>query len=136
MSFIDFLEMKGTKIDKPFERELKIIMSPDTDKTIKGFSLLVSILEPEGGCTDFHSHEDRGELMIFMTGYGKAWLAGKEYELKPGVAIYAPPGVEHKTLNTGKEPLQIACVFVPAISTDYILKNIEDAKIAQDNNHG
>ncbi|HEY5502454.1 MAG TPA: cupin domain-containing protein, partial [Candidatus Anoxymicrobiaceae bacterium] len=53
-------------------------------------------------------------------GTGKAWLAGEECELKPGVAIYAPPGVEHRTLNTGTEPLEIVCVFVPPAPADYI----------------
>lgn len=130
MPFIDFSQIQAEKVDKPFERELKIIMSPDTHKDVQGFSFLISTLAPDGGCTDFHSHADAGELMIFISGYGKAWLDGEEYELKPGVAMYAPPGVEHKTLNTGKEPLQIACIFVPAISTHYILQNIKAAKEA------
>ena len=49
-----------------------------------------------------------------------------------GVALYAPPGMVHKTLNTGKDPLRIACVFIPAISTEYITANISAAKKAAD----
>lgn len=128
MAFVDFSTIAGTDIREPFARVLKIIMSPDTHDTVKDFSLIISTLKPNGGCTDDHAHADQGELMIFMTGRGKAWLDGVEYELKPGVAMYAPPGVPHKTLNTGDDPLEIACVFVPAISTDYILENIRAAE--------
>jgi len=127
MPYIDFSKITGEKVSKPFARELKVIMSPDTHRDVKDFSLILSTLEPDGGCTDVHAHENEGELMIFMSGTGKAWLDGVEYELKPGVAIYAPPGVGHKTLNTGKTPLAIACVFVPGVSTDYILENIRAA---------
>jgi len=128
MPFIDFSKINGSKIDKPFEREIKFLLSPEIDPSVKDFTFLLSTLAPNGGCTDYHTHTDAGELMIFMSGTGKAWLDGVEHDLKPGVAIYAPPGVLHKTMNTGSEPLQIACVFVPAISTDYIRQNIEDAQ--------
>ncbi len=128
MPFVDFSAIIGSKIDKPFEREIKFLLSPDMDPSVKDFTFLLSTLAPHGGCTDFHAHTGAGELMIFMSGKGKAWLDGVEHDLKPGVAIYAPPGVEHKTMNTGPEPLQIACVFVPAISTDYIRQNMEAAQ--------
>jgi len=133
MLFTDFDTIEGALIGKPFERELKIIMSPQTDAHIKNFTLILSTLAPDGGCTDIHSHDEGGELMIFMSGQGKAWLEGKEYELKSGVALYAPPGMVHKTLNTGENPLVIACVFIPAVSTEYITANISAAKKAADN---
>jgi mannose-6-phosphate isomerase-like protein (cupin superfamily) len=131
MIYKDFSAMSGMKVEKPFERELKVILSPETDEEVKDFTFIISTLAPHGGCTDFHGHDDAGELMIFMSGTGKAWVGDTEYELKPGVAIYAPAGVQHKTLNTGSVPLEIACVFTPAISTSYVLKNMQAAKKAQ-----
>lgn len=127
MPYVDSSQVRGAKVPKPFERELKVIMSPETHPDVKDFTLLFSTLAPEGGCTDFHTHDKQGELMVFVSGKGRAWLAGVEHELKPGVAIYAPPGVEHKTMNTGKEPLQIVCVFVPPADGDYIRKNLKAA---------
>jgi mannose-6-phosphate isomerase-like protein (cupin superfamily) len=128
MPFVDFSAIRGERVPKPFARELKIALSPDMHADVSGFSLIVSTLDPEGGCTDTHAHETSGELMICMTGAGKAWLAGTEHELKPGVAFYAPPGVPHRTLNSGSEPLTLACVFVPAVPDDYIRKSIEAAR--------
>jgi mannose-6-phosphate isomerase-like protein (cupin superfamily) len=127
MPYADYETFPAGKVDKPFERELKLIMSPDMDPDVQGFTLIVATLAPNGGCTDLHTHETSGELMIFTSGTGKAWLDGVEHELKPGVAMYAPPGVPHRTMNTGEEPLTISCVFVPAIDTDYVRKNIEAA---------
>ena len=128
MPYVVFNDFPAGIVGKPFERELKVIFSPDINPEVKGFTFLVSTLAPNGGCTDIHMHDDSGELMIFMSGKGKAWLKGIEYELKPCVAIYAPPCVPHKTMNTGDEPLMIACVFVPSISTEYIRQNIEAAQ--------
>ncbi|HOX27662.1 MAG TPA: cupin domain-containing protein [bacterium] len=127
MAFVEIDKTPGSKVPKPFERELKVLLAPETHSDVEGFTLLYSTLAPNGGCTDFHSHETSGELMIFVSGTGRAWLGGEEFALRPGVAMYAPPGVEHKTMNTGDEPLQIACVFVPPASSDYILKNVSAA---------
>ena len=130
MPFVDATSLPSAKIGKPFERELKVVMSPQTHDEVRGFTMMMSILAPRGGCTDFHTHESSGELMIFMKGTGKAWLDGVEHELKPGVVIFAPPGVNHKTLNTGSESLEIACVFVPAVDTNYIAESIRAAQKA------
>jgi mannose-6-phosphate isomerase-like protein (cupin superfamily) len=120
MPYVDASEIAEAHVQAPCERALKLVMDPGTHPDVEGFTLIFSALAPEGGCTDFHVHEGSGELMVFTQGTGKAWLAGEEYELKPGVAIYAPPGVEHKTLNTGAEPLEIVCVFMPPAPADYI----------------
>lgn len=120
MPYVDGGAVAGRHVPEPFERTLKVIMSPETHAEVKDFTLLFSTLAPGGGCTDFHSHDSSGELMVFVSGHGKAWLAGVEHELSPGVAVYAPPGIEHRTLNTGEEPLEIVCVFMPPAPADYI----------------
>lgn len=71
--------------------------------------------------------------MIFLSGSGKAWCENTEYEIKPKTALYARIGVMHKTLNKGSEPLQITCIFIPAISTDYIRKSQEESDKARGN---
>lgn len=129
--YIDYSNAEGVNVAYPFERELKVILSPDTNTDIKDFTFILSTLAPNGGCTDFHLHESSGELMIFLSGSGKAWFEGKEYDIKPGTALYAPAGTIHKTLNTGNEPLAIACVFIPAISTEYIQQSKEASQKAR-----
>ncbi len=135
MPYVDFSKIDAAKVGKPFERELKILLSPENDPAVKDFTLILSTLAPNGGCTDSHSH-DGGELMMFISGEGKAWLDGEEYRLKPGVAIYAPPGVAHRTLNTGGEPLQILCVFIPAVSNAYVLSSIDAARKKMESGNG
>ena len=114
MPYVDAADVEESRVAPPFERVLKMVMEDQE------FTLIYSELAPRGGGTDFHVHESSGELMVFIGGTGKAWLAGEEHQISPGDAMYAPRGVEHKTLNTGTEPLKIVCVFVPPVSADYI----------------
>ncbi len=72
--FVAFDTAAGTAIPKPFERELKVLLSPDRHPEIKGFTFVLSTLAPNGGCTDFHCHPESGELMIFLSGTGTAWF--------------------------------------------------------------
>jgi len=125
MPYVDGSEVAGVAVPEPFARTLKVLMSPETHSDVEGFTLILSALAPGGGCTDMHAHESSGELMVFVAGTGRAWLDGVERELRPGVAIYAPPGVEHRTMNTGEEPLEIVCVFMPPAPADYIKEMIE-----------
>ena len=127
MPYVDASDLPAAKVPKPFERELKVVMSPETHTDVEGFTLLFSTLAPGGGSTDYHAHDGSGELMVVASGRGRGWLAGEEHELKPGAAMYAPPGVEHRTLNTGDEPLELICVFVPPAPADYIEKIVAEA---------
>jgi quercetin dioxygenase-like cupin family protein len=127
VAHVDSNRLPESTVPKPFERKLKIVMSPGTHAEVRDFTLLVSTLAPEGGCTDSHSHPEGGELMIFTSGRGKAWLEGEEHELVPGSVLYAPPGVSHRTLNTSGEPMQIFCVFIPPVDEEYVRRNIEEA---------
>jgi mannose-6-phosphate isomerase-like protein (cupin superfamily) len=127
MPYVDASMLPASSVPPPFERTLKVIMSPETHDDVQDFTLIFSALAPRGGCTDLHSHAGSGELMVFTRGTGKAWLAGEEHEVRPGVAIYAPPGVEHRTLNTGDVPVEIVCVFVPPAPSGYISEMIEKA---------
>jgi len=127
MAFVDAADLPEKKVPAPFERTLKVVMSPETESDVTDFTLIFSTLAPRGGCTDFHTHEESGELMVFTSGKGKAWLAGVEKDVVPGTAMYAPPGVEHKTMNTGDEPLMIVCVFVPPAPAGYISSSVAEA---------
>ena len=120
MPIVDANAVAATHVPPPFERELKLVMSPETSPDVTDFTLIFSTLAPRGGCTDFHAHQESGELMVFVSGTGRAWLGSEEYELKPGMVMYAPAGVEHKTENTGDEPLFIICVFIPPAPPDYL----------------
>lgn len=127
MAYTDAGEVRETRVPAPFERALKVLMSPETHADVVGFTLLSCSLAPRGGCTDTHVHDDSGELMVCVRGNGKAWLSGEEHDLKPGVAMYAPAGVSHRTLNTGEIPLELVCVFVPPAPADYVKRMLEEA---------
>lgn len=129
MAYADADDVVEARVPAPFERALKVVMDPSTHDDVDRFTLIFSELAPGGGSTDFHRHEGSGELMVITGGEGKAWLGGREYPLKPGVALYAPPGEEHRTLNTGGVPLEIVCVFMPPAPADYVQSMIRAAGV-------
>lgn len=48
MPYVDANELPAVSVPSPFERSLKVVMSPQTHPGVEGFTLLFSTLAPEG----------------------------------------------------------------------------------------
>ena len=100
-------EVKGSKKDKPYERIIKLLVSPEGG-VVKTKSLMIGLsLVPRGSKTDRHSHTGVEELMYIMAGRGKCYVGDKEYEVVPETAIFVPGETEHQLINTSDETLKI-----------------------------
>ena len=68
-------------------------------------------LEPGQKCGQ-HSTNDREEILVFLSGSGKAIIEGSEpFDIGAGKVCYIPPFTTHNNKNTGTEPLvYIYCV--------------------------
>ena len=71
---------------------------------------------PVGGATAAHYHPQAEELYFFTSGSGRLRIGADEREVRPGDCAVIPPGVEHKLVNTGAEPLVLLCCCAPAYS--------------------
>jgi mannose-6-phosphate isomerase-like protein (cupin superfamily) len=69
---------------------------------------------PVGGATAAHYHVVTEELYFFQAGMGRLRLEAEEIDVRPGHCVAIPPGVEHKLVNTGDEPLVLWCCCAPA----------------------
>jgi mannose-6-phosphate isomerase-like protein (cupin superfamily) len=118
MSVINTWKVQGVKVPKPFERLLKVCMSPEEGST-KDFTLLVSIINP-GSETNYHAHDESGELMFVASGRGEAVIEGKKHPIEADTAIYAPLGVRHQIRNMSDETMKLVCVFVPPLPPQYV----------------
>jgi len=67
---------------------------------------------PPGTDCGRHSTEDREEMLIFLSGKGRALVADQpSFEIGKGKVAYIPPNTIHNVKNTGTEPLiYIYCV--------------------------
>ena len=69
-------------------------------------------LHPGEECeTDIHP--DAAEIYYVVSGKGILRLGDETYEVRKGMTVYIPMGVEHQTRNTGDEDLCYFWAFAP-----------------------
>ena len=58
-----------------------------------------------------HNTEQREEMLIILSGNGKAVIEGRNFDIAKGQIAYIPPNNEHDIINNGSEPLiYVFCV--------------------------
>lgn len=121
----------GIHVPEPFKRTMTPLFMGDDDK-IKETNFSVHFTEWEPGCEiDSHSHPAGMEAMYCMAGEGVAEIDGVEHEFVPGSMIVAPPGIQHKIKNTGKELLRVFCIFSPPVTGESLRQRAMEAVEAQ-----
>lgn len=58
-----------------------------------------------------HEH-DVEHCLYFLSGNGKAYLAGKPFKIEPGTAVFIPPNTPHK-IDSGPEDLTYVVIYAP-----------------------
>ena len=71
---------------------------------------------PPGGQTIEHLHRASEEIYHFVAGAGRMRLGEEEGDVRAGDTVVIPPGVRHKLVNPGSEPLVLLCCCSPAYS--------------------
>lgn len=129
MYVIDCAKIEGVLIPAPYERLVKVIVAPDTQDTVKDVSITMGIIAPHSR-NDLHMHADGIELLYITTGYGKAVVGDKTYELKANHLIIAPKGVMHQQINESAETMRMLAIWTPAVTgADVVARAVEAAKI-------
>jgi mannose-6-phosphate isomerase-like protein (cupin superfamily) len=73
---------------------------------------------PPGGETIEHFHRTSEEIYFFTAGAGRMRLGDEEAEVRAGDMVVIAPGVKHKLVNAGTEPLVLLCCCAPPYSDD------------------
>jgi mannose-6-phosphate isomerase-like protein (cupin superfamily) len=68
---------------------------------------------PVGRDTDEHYHPIAEELYFFQRGAGRLRVGDEQRDVGPGDCVLIAPGVVHKLVNTGDEPLELLCCCAP-----------------------
>ena len=68
-----------------------------------------TIIYPTGSTTG-HAHPDTEEVYYVVSGEGEMVVGEDRYPIKPGDALYVPPGEFHTTFQTGNAPLVVVWV--------------------------
>lgn len=117
MEILKLHEVKGIRMPPPYERILKILVSPEEEVLPLGLStpirfekairsrranVGVSLLQP-GQRLEPHKHEREEETIYIISGRGEYTIAGKSVKFEPDTVIYIPAGEEHGFVNSGDE---------------------------------
>jgi mannose-6-phosphate isomerase-like protein (cupin superfamily) len=94
----EVLEMHG-----PTAGKITILVDP-TNTGDTGLCTLIQTLDP-GAAVPAHRHEQAEQVLFFLTGVGKASIAGHEIDAVPGTTIHVPRSIAHGIANTGDESL-------------------------------
>jgi mannose-6-phosphate isomerase-like protein (cupin superfamily) len=102
----------------PFQRCAKLLMDPDL---IEGAALSIGVFRyAPGQVGPPHKHQKEAEVYYILHGTGSLRLGEEWIELREGMAVYIPPGLEHETRNTGPAELEFLGIFAPASGFDTI----------------
>jgi len=71
---------------------------------------------PRGGETIEHFHRTSEEIYLFTSGMGRMRLGDHESDVRAGDVVVIAPGVRHKLVNVGSDPLVLLCCCSPAYS--------------------
>ncbi len=78
----------------------------------------VAEIEPGNmGTFSLHKHM-QVELYYILAGAGIVTIAGEDYLVRPGSAVFIPSGAEHGARNTGTDLLRLLYVFSARSFTD------------------
>ena len=102
----EVLEMHG-----PTAGKITILVDP-TITGDTGLCTLIQTLDP-GAAVPVHRHEKAEQVLFFLSGVGKASIAGREIDAVPGTTIHVPKGVRHGIANAGEEPLSFLETTTP-----------------------
>ncbi len=73
------------------------------------FSMRHFEIEP-GGYTPRHTHAHEHEVFV-LAGEGSVMEGDTEHPLRPGMAVFVPPGQTHQFRNQGPGPFKFLCLI-------------------------
>lgn len=60
-----------------------------------------------------HTHTKEDETIFVLEGRLRAWLDGKQYDVKAGDFVHMPRGVEHYFKNVTDDPTRLLLSYTP-----------------------
>lgn len=119
MSKLKAIHIKNVKGEKREPPRMSWILISEKTAGAQNLSMGVNETYP-GGMVPDHVHEKEEEVMLFLAGRGMLITEEEQISLEPGVAVYNPPGVKHRIVNTGDEVLRFVWIYSPQLPSHRI----------------
>jgi uncharacterized cupin superfamily protein len=88
-----------------------------------GMGVMLHLVPPGKKAFPFHAHHQTEEVFVILDGEGSYRFGDKEYPIRKGDVLSAPPGdasVAHQIVNTSDKPLQYLGVSANSGKTDVV----------------
>ena len=121
---ISYIEEKNAVkhvFKEPYERTITVLAAPWTLGSAKIWLGIDEIVV--NSSSDPHSHEDREEVLYFLSGRGRVQVDGEEIRVKSGYCVLLPIGKIHRVINDGEEILRFVAVVAPAFEEPFDKSN-------------
>jgi uncharacterized RmlC-like cupin family protein len=76
---------------------------------------------PPGAGPVPHTHAREDETIFVVEGELRAWLGGKQYDLKAGDFVHMPCGVQHYFRTAGEKPTRLLLSYTPGGFEEWFL---------------
>jgi mannose-6-phosphate isomerase-like protein (cupin superfamily) len=94
--------------------------------------LVIMTIPPDGEIGE-ETHDENDQILSFVSGVGKAVVAGEDRAVGPGDVVVVPAGVQHNFLNDGPNPLVLYTVYGPPDHADgAVHRTKEEADAAEE----
>jgi mannose-6-phosphate isomerase-like protein (cupin superfamily) len=107
----DLAEIAGRTY--PARRRTQNLVGGASPIQATNFSMGCVTLEPHGGQVPWHNQEQE-EIYLILEGEGEMCLGSERTAVKPGQAVYIPPGVYHQLTNTSANKMRMIYCYGPA----------------------
>lgn len=104
-------EVQGYLAQPPYERVLKVLISPDL-QPVKSISVGMTLLPP-GKASSSHIHVAEEETWYILSGRGAVVVDGERQEVSADTVITVTPTQQHQLINTGDETLKVLWIYTP-----------------------
>ena len=119
---INFFEVEN---DRDLKQEdgwnrMKVQFLSTEQTTGSKYSVVGRTIFPPGGAShELHVHEKAEEVMVILSGTGKAISGNEEMKIGPGDVIFVPEGDRHYVVNTSEtETMEMIWIYGGAPSLD------------------
>jgi len=100
---------EGTKV---WAMGVMVTVKVKAEDTGGAYSVFEDVIPPGGGLPS-HTHTKEDETIFVIEGELRAWLGGKQYDLKTGDFVHMPRGVQHDFKNVSDKPTHLLLSYTP-----------------------
>ena len=105
-------KVSGSEGTKVWAMGVLVTVKIRAEDTGGAYSVFEDLIPPGAGPVP-HTHTREDETIFVLEGELRAWLGGKQYDVKAGDFVHMPRGVQHYFKNVSEKPTRLLLSYTP-----------------------